>query len=205
MKISFFKDWPRPGKCVAAIAAEMKSRQPSESHAGQRAARSESEGEGKMTPRRSSARPWTPTDDDRLRALAIAGASSKAIGMEPDRTQRGIRSRAVRLKIILTKSTQRTRKGAAGEGKTKPGPHTKRSKGTWYVSFWSNERVGKRAQPRVTEVFQNEQDAKAFARAKLAEALNVTAGTFNPHTPKRFITSAQISDWLDEPESRPRL
>ena len=151
-----------------------------------------------MTPRRSSVRPWTPTDDDRLRALAIAGASSKAIGMELDRTQIGIRSRAVRLKIVLTKSTRRTHKGAAGEGKTKPGPRPKRSKGTWYVSFWSNERIGERAQRRVTEVFQNEQDAKAFARAKLAEALNVTAGTLNPHQPKRIIASAQTLDWLDE-------
>jgi hypothetical protein len=147
-------------------------------------------------------RPWTPIDDDRLRALAIAGASSKAIGMELDRTQIGIRSRAVRLKIILTKSTQRTHKGAAGEGKARPGPRLKRSKGTWYVSFWSIERVGKRAQPRVTEVFQNEQDAKAFARAKLAEALNVTGGTLNPHQPKRIIASAQILDWLNEPNDQ---
>jgi hypothetical protein len=151
-----------------------------------------------MTPRRSSTRPWTSTDDDRLRALAIAGASSKAIGMELDRTQIGIRSRAVRLKIILTKSTQRARKGAAGKAKTKPGPRTKRSKGTWYVSFWSNEHVGKRAQRRVTEVFQNEQDAKAFATAKQAAALNVTAGTLNPHQPKRIIASAQTLDWLNE-------
>jgi hypothetical protein len=152
-----------------------------------------------MTPRRSSARPWTPTDDDRLRALAISGVDLKVIGMEMDRTQIGIRSRAVRLKIVLTKSTQRTHKGAAGEGKTKPGPRLKKSKGTWYVSFWSNERVGKRGQPRVTEVFQNEQDAKAFARAKLAEDLNVNAGTLNPHQPKRTVASAQTLDWLNEP------
>jgi hypothetical protein len=154
-----------------------------------------------MTPRRSSARPWTPTDDDRLRALATAGANPKAIGMELDRTQIGIRSRAVRLKIILTKSAQRTHKGAASEGETKRGPRLKKSKGTWYVSFWSNERVGKRAQPRVTEVFQNEQDARAFTRAKLAEGLNVNAGTLNPHQPKRTIASAQTLDWLDEQPS----
>jgi hypothetical protein len=54
----------------------------------------------------------------------------------------------------------------------------------------------------VTEVFQNEQDAKAFARAKLAEALNVTAGTLNPHQPKRIIASAQILDWLNEPNDQ---
>jgi hypothetical protein len=152
-----------------------------------------------MTPRRSSARPWTPTDDDRLQALAIAGASSKAIGMELDRTQIGIRSRAVRLKISLTKSIQSKHKGVVSEGKTK-GTRTRRSKGTWYVSFWSNERAGKRPQPRVTEVFQNEQDAKAFARAKLAGGSNVNAGTLNPHLPKRTITSMQILDWLNEPD-----
>jgi hypothetical protein len=152
-----------------------------------------------MTPRRSSARPWTPIDDDRLRTLAIAGANSKAIGMELDGTQIGIRSRAVRLKIILTKSTQRTHKGAAGEGKTKSGPRLKKSKGTWYVSFWSNERIGRRARPRVTEVFKSERDAKAFARAKLAEGLNVNAGTLNPHQPKRTVASAQTLDWPSEP------
>ena len=47
--------------------------------------RAESEGESKMTTRRSSARPWTPTDDDRLRALATAGTNPKAIGMELNR------------------------------------------------------------------------------------------------------------------------
>jgi hypothetical protein len=153
-----------------------------------------------MTPRRSSSRPWTPTDDDRLRALAITGASSKAIGVQMDRTQIAIRSRAVRLKIILTESAQRTHKSAAGEVKTKPGPRPKRSKGTWYVSFQSNGlRVGKRPQARVTEVFQNERDAKAFARAKLAEGLNnVNAGTLNPHQSKRIIASDQTLDWVNE-------
>ena len=85
---------------------------------------------------------------------------------------------------------------------TKSDPRPKKSKGTWYVLFWSSKRAGKRAQPRVTEVFQNEQDAKAFARAKLAEALNVTGGTLNPHQPKRIIASAQILDWLNEPNDQ---
>jgi hypothetical protein len=70
----------------------------------------------------------------------------------------------------------------------------------WYVSFQSNRLPeGKRPQARVTEVFQNERDAKAFARAKLAEGLsNVNAGTLNPHQPKRIIASDQTLDWLDE-------
>jgi hypothetical protein len=74
-------------------------------------------------------------------------------------------------------------------------PRPKRSKGIWYVSF---ETQGTHAKRRTTEPFQTEQEAKAFARAKLADGSNVNAGTFNPHTPKRIITSAQIADWLDE-------
>ena len=80
-------------------------------------------------------------------------------------------------------------------------PRPKRSKDTWYVSFEFKERLlGKRSQTRATETFRNEQEAKAFARARLAEGLNVNAGTLNPHLPKRTITSKQILDWLKEPE-----
>jgi hypothetical protein len=83
----------------------------------------------------------------------------------------------------------------------KPGPRPKRSKGTWYVSYESKERPpGKRAHARVTETFRNEQDAKAFAKARLADGLNINAGTLNPHLPKRTISSKQLRDWLDEPE-----
>ena len=54
--------------------------------------------------RRFSARPWTEADDDKLRALALTGASSRAIGMQMDRTEVAVRSRASRLKIIVEKS-----------------------------------------------------------------------------------------------------
>ena len=82
----------------------------------------------------------------------------------------------------------------------KRGPRPKRFKDTWYVSFQSKERVGKRAHARATETFRNEQEAKAFARATLAEGLKVNAGTLNPHLPKRAITSMQILGWLNEPD-----
>jgi hypothetical protein len=32
----------------------------------------------------------------------------------------------------------------------------------------------------------------------LAETLHVTAGTLNPHRPKRTIAEAQILEWLEE-------
>ena len=80
----------------------------------------------------------------------------------------------------------------------KPGPRPKRSKDTWYVSFEPKERVGKRSQARATETFRKEHDAKAFARAKVADGSNVNAGTINPHQPKRTITSTQVINWLEE-------
>jgi hydroxyethylthiazole kinase-like sugar kinase family protein len=55
----------------------------------------------------------------------------------------------------------------------------------------------------VTETFRSEQDAKAFARAKLADGLNINVGTLNPHLPKRVISSKQVLDWLNEPDLPP--
>jgi hypothetical protein len=57
-----------------------------------------------------------------------------------------------------------------------------KSKGTWYVSFQPKK---PRAHARVTETFPNEQEAKKFARARLVDTPNVSAGTLNPHLPKR--------------------
>ena len=73
-----------------------------------------------------------------------------------------------------------------------------KSEGTWYVSF---ERPrGRRAHARATETFPNEREAKKFARAKLVETLNVSAGTLNPHQPKRTIAPTQMFEWLHEPD-----
>jgi len=73
-----------------------------------------------------------------------------------------------------------------------------KSRGTWYVSF--ELRRQKRTHTRATETFPNELEAKKFARAKLVEAPNVTAGTLNPHLPKRTIAATQMLEWLEEPD-----
>jgi hypothetical protein len=70
-------------------------------------------------------------------------------------------------------------------------------KSTWYVSFELGAERRKHA--RATETFPNEREAKQFARGKLAETENVTAGTLNPHLPKRTISAAQVLKWLEEP------
>jgi hypothetical protein len=72
-----------------------------------------------------------------------------------------------------------------------------KSKGTWYVSFELPR--GKRARVRATETFPNEREAKKFASAKLVDTLNVSAGTLNPHLPKRTIAATQMLEWLEEP------
>ena len=74
-----------------------------------------------------------------------------------------------------------------------------KSQGTWYVSFELPPR-GKRKHARATETFHSELIAKKFARAKLAETLNVSAGTLNPHLPKRTIAPTQMLEWLEEPD-----
>jgi hypothetical protein len=71
-----------------------------------------------------------------------------------------------------------------------------KSQGTWYVSFVRP--LGRRPHTRATQTFPNEEQAKKFARAKLAETLHVSAGTINPHLPKRTIASKQILEWLEE-------
>lgn len=77
---------------------------------------------------------------------------------------------------------------------------TDQVEGTWYVAYEvpeTQKSPGRRA-PRATKTFQSERAAKAFARMKFAEGLNVNAGTINPHLPKRAIASTEIRRWLQE-------
>jgi hypothetical protein len=71
-----------------------------------------------------------------------------------------------------------------------------KSQGTWYVSFELPR--GKRTLARATETFPNELEARKFARAKLIDTPNVTAGTLNPHLPKRTVAATQIVQWLEQ-------
>jgi len=77
----------------------------------------------------------------------------------------------------------------------KPGPRPKqRSKGTWYVSFEPKERLpGQRGFMRKTETFRSEQDARAFAKAKMADGSNINAGALNPHLPRLASQVADVS------------
>jgi hypothetical protein len=61
-------------------------------------------------------------------------------------------------------------------------------------------RQGRRAFSRATETFRSELEAKRFAKKKLADNQSVSAGTLNPHQPKRVISFAQLIEWLEEPD-----
>jgi hypothetical protein len=73
-----------------------------------------------------------------------------------------------------------------------------KSKNTWYVSFELPR--GKRPRTRLTEAFPNEHEAKQFARATLVDTVNVSAGTLNPHLPKRTVAATEMLEWLQEPD-----
>jgi hypothetical protein len=49
---------------------------------------------------RPSSRPWTHEDNNELRTMAIAAATSHAIGAQLHRSEKAVRARALRLRII---------------------------------------------------------------------------------------------------------
>jgi hypothetical protein len=76
-------------------------------------------------------------------------------------------------------------------------------KNHWYVSVEAPSvwRPASSRAPaaRETRAFPNELDAKQYARAMLSEGLRVTAGTLNPHRPRRrLIAFPEIDGWIQE-------
>ncbi len=70
---------------------------------------------------------------------------------------------------------------------------------TWYVSFRASKdpRSDRRYHARKTRTFVNETEAKRFASELLAgSTVDVSAGTINPHQPKRVIASTNMTMWL---------
>jgi hypothetical protein len=67
----------------------------------------------------------------------------------------------------------------------------------WFVTYDPLAR-GPEKYRRLTETFPDELAAKVFAKARLADARRIVAGTINPYAPKRVIGSAQLLDWLNE-------
>jgi hypothetical protein len=72
---------------------------------------------------------------------------------------------------------------------------------TWYVAFGPDRTVKSDSRAtgpvRSTRTFKTEADAKAFAMEIIAKGWSATAGTLNPHQPKRIIGASQIEVWAD--------
>jgi hypothetical protein len=71
---------------------------------------------------------------------------------------------------------------------------------SWFVTFEVPKRgvLPKRRSPRMTKTFENEVEAKHFARERFDEGLIVHAGTINPHLPRQLISSRNILSWLHD-------
>lgn len=68
---------------------------------------------------------------------------------------------------------------------------------TWFVSYRAEGRLPRDGHARTSKTFASEADAKAFVR-KLPRESDITAGTINPHFPKKFYGSARIAGWLSD-------
>ena len=68
----------------------------------------------------------------------------------------------------------------------------------WYVTFGPHKADDSATgTARSTRTFKSEVDAKLFAMQILSKGLTASAGTLNPHEPKRVMGPAQIERWAD--------
>jgi hypothetical protein len=74
-----------------------------------------------------------------------------------------------------------------------------REPGQWYVSYTVKSDNGSRRYARKTRTFDTEEHAKLFAREIVAGNLCPTAGTINPHSPKKVIAATGMANWLETP------
>jgi hypothetical protein len=75
---------------------------------------------------------------------------------------------------------------------------TERMLKTWYVSTRVPLPEKTVHYSRRSQTFASESAAKEFAAGKIAEGLEVSAGTLNPVSPKRVIGPSEIEQWLAE-------
>jgi hypothetical protein len=81
-----------------------------------------------------------------------------------------------------------------------PGANRVTEADIWYVSYRSNispkREHGETRCVRATRKFKAEDDARKFARQIIEDGWSAIAGTLNPHTPKKTVSSAKILDWI---------
>jgi hypothetical protein len=73
------------------------------------------QGERKMMQR---SRPWSPADDDLLRALAMRGLSEGEIAEQMDRSKSSVRSRAAKIQVAIARDRNGMQKPQRSVGLT---------------------------------------------------------------------------------------
>jgi hypothetical protein len=74
----------------------------------------------------------------------------------------------------------------------------KKMPNTWYVAISVPRKEKNGNYSRRSRSFASEADAKLYAAARIAEGVELSAGTLNPVVPKRTIGPLQIEQWLSE-------
>jgi len=72
----------------------------------------------------------------------------------------------------------------------------------WYVSYTVQSDRSPRRNARMTRTFDTEEHAKLFAREIATNSLRLTAGTINPHLPKKVIAATDIASWVEAAGSK---
>ena len=71
----------------------------------------------------------------------------------------------------------------------------------WYVAYGPDKAIktndSATGMVRSTRTFKSEVDAKLFAMQVLAKGWSASAGTLNPHQPKKIVGPGQIEHWAD--------
>jgi FixJ family two-component response regulator len=137
-----------------------------------------------------------------LEQVAV-GLSSKevglALGISP-RTVEDIRSRILRKLGVRNSAELMVTVSDRGNGTRRLGVEHSTGPDIWYVSYRTNitprRADGERRPVRATRNFKSEAEAKKFAQEMIQEGWSATAGTLNPHTPKKTVASTQILDWI---------
>jgi hypothetical protein len=71
----------------------------------------------------------------------------------------------------------------------------------WYVAFGPDKTVKTDVRVmgsvRSTRTFKTEVDAKLFAMQILAKGWSASAGTLNPHQPKKIVGPSEVEQWAE--------
>jgi hypothetical protein len=67
----------------------------------------------------------------------------------------------------------------------------------WYVSYGADKalKADGAAAARTTRTFKSEADARSFALEIVRKGWSASAGTINPHQPKKLIAPTDIESW----------